>query len=210
MTTRITPVRRGRTPAFSGGLLAALLAGGALAAPEPPIPPEPAAGAQPYVQHISVATPGLPVGIGNVTTSSAEFLAAPLNVMGRLFPPSLIMRQQQELGLSSSQAEAIKAEMRNFQGKVVDIQWDLNDRQARLDALLEAEQIDAAAAESAIDAVLQSENALKKAHLVMLIAIRNALEPAQVAQLEKAQHGRFFVHPLDAPPAINYEFRSEE
>ncbi len=112
------------------------------------------------------------MAVGNVTTSTAEFLAAPLNVMGRLFPPSLIMRKQQDIALSPSQAEAIKTEMRNFQGKVVDIQWDLNERQARLDGLLEAEQIDAPAAESAIDAVL--------------------------------------VHPLEAPPAINDEFRSED
>lgn len=195
--------RPGAGAAFGRGALAGLLTvlgGAALAAPQPPEQPDP-----PQVRNFTVAASGVHTGISNLSAGSVDFLAAPLNVMGQLYPPSLIMRKQQEIGLSSSQAEAIKAEMRAFQSKVVDVQWDMNARQASLDGLLAADHIDAAAAEVAIDALLQSENALKKAHLLLLIAIRNTLEPAQIEQLDEARRGSFFVHPLEAAPPVPLE-----
>lgn len=165
--------------------------------PEPPLPPE--------VGTFNVAVPGMPTWIG---AGGADFMAAPVNIMGRLFPPSLIMRQQKDIALSDEQAEAIKAQMRDFQSRVVDVQWDLQSNQATLDSVLDADRIDGKAAESAIDAVLRSENALKKAHLTMLINIRNVLNAEQVGQLEKAQRGHFFVHPLDFDPPGDVKFET--
>jgi Spy/CpxP family protein refolding chaperone len=194
-------------------LLSAVLGIADAGAAQSPAPP--ASGAAPAPAR-ATATPGapdeahgpvfgfaaaraMPAEFGSFTAGSVDFLTAPLNVMGRLFPPSLIMRNQSDIDLTDQQADRIKASMREFQGQVVDVQWDLQTHQSRLDQLLEADQIDAAAADAAIDQVLASENALKKAHLGMLIAIRNALTAEQIATLEKAQRNHFFVQPLTAP-----------
>lgn len=107
-------------------------------------------------------------------------------VMGRLFPPTLIMQRQKELALTDQQQEAIKTELREFQSRVVDVQWDLQSSQGDLEAILAEETIDADAAGTAIDRVLAAENALKKLHLGLLIRIRNALNPDQVARLEES------------------------
>lgn len=114
-----------------------------------------------------------------------------LPVMGRLFPPNLIMQRQQTLGLTDRQTEAIKAEMRSFQSGVVDVQWDLQASQAELQGLLAQNTIDADAAGAAIDRVLAAENALKKLHLTLLIRIRNTLDDTQISKLETAMPPHF-------------------
>lgn len=128
-------------------------------------------------------------GPGTLTASPA--------VMGRLFPPTLIMQQQSALSLSDAQQENIKAELREFQSSVVDVQWDLQSAQGELEALLGKDRIDADAAATAIDRVLSAENALKKLHLTLLIRIRNLLEPEQINKLEARFSG---VHGVSMDP----------
>ena len=110
------------------------------------------------------------------------FSSSPM-VMGRLFPPTLIMQRQNELDLTDQQQETIKAELRDFQSRVVDVQWDLQSSQGELESLLAEDHIDPEAAGGAIDRVIAAETALKKLHLNLLIRIRNALTPEQIEKL---------------------------
>lgn len=106
-------------------------------------------------------------------------------MMGRLFPPDMIMRNQQRLALTDRQIKTIKDEMRSFQSGIVDIQWDLHEAQASLDKELAADRIDVDKALDLVDAVMRAENSLKKSHLALLIKIRNALNASQLDELEK-------------------------
>ena len=110
------------------------------------------------------------------------FATSPM-IMGRLFPPTLIMQRQNELDLTDQQQESIKAELRDFQSRVVDVQWDLQSSQGDLEALLAEDHIDPEAAGAAIDRLIAAENALKKLHLNLLIRIRNTLDPQQIEKL---------------------------
>ena len=40
-----------------------------------------------------------------------------------LYPPDILMRQQQALGISNQQRKDIAALVRDFQGKVTELQW---------------------------------------------------------------------------------------
>ncbi|HEX7038379.1 MAG TPA: periplasmic heavy metal sensor [Pseudomonadales bacterium] len=123
------------------------------------------------------------------TWGPGTMMATPA-LMGRLFPPTLIMQRQQELGLTEQQEETIKAELREFQSRVVDVQWDLQSNQGELEAILAEDRIDPDAARAAIDKVLNAENTLKKMHLMLLVRIRNALTPEQIDKLGE-RFGRF-------------------
>ena len=144
--------------------------------------------------------PGLPLMAWGPGT-----IASPSAVMGRLFPPTLIMQHQAELALSDGQKESIKAELRDFQSRVVDVQWDLQAAQGDLQSSLAEDRIDADAATTAIERVLDSENTLKKLHLTLLIRIRNVLNPEQVTKLETAlrkRHQPWTVPLAPEPPSL--------
>ena len=130
---------------------------------------------------------------GNFTTP-VDFIKNPSNnmvfissgaMLGKLFPPDLIMRNQDKLNLTSRQVTTIKNEMKAFQSGIVDIQWDLNEAQSNLDKELNNDKIDVDRALALVDSVMKAENDLKKSHLALLIKIRNALDASQLAELEK-------------------------
>jgi hypothetical protein len=108
---------------------------------------------------------------------------------GRLFPPAMVMQHQERLGLRPEQIDAIKAQMRNFQSDIVDVQWELHAASAALEQALSGDQIDSDDALARIDRVLAAENRLKRSHLRLLIDIRNQLDAGQIATLEQALPG---------------------
>jgi Heavy-metal resistance len=100
-----------------------------------------------------------------------------------LFPPELIMQHQRAIGLRPEQHQAIHAAMRSTQEHILDLQWRLLAATEDLTKLLAAEQIDEAAATAKADEVIHLEQQFKRAHLVLLIRIKNLLDPQQQAQL---------------------------
>jgi hypothetical protein len=119
-------------------------------------------------------------------------------MFGQLFPPSQIMRQQEKLNLSNKQIESIKKEMRAFQSGIVDIQWDLNSGQAKLNKELDKDSIDLEKTLSLMDSVLESEGKLKKSHMGLLIKIRNVLNEEQIKILKS--NPPFPFGPMGMPP----------
>jgi len=121
--------------------------------------------------------------------------------MGRLFTPDLIMRNQDKLNLSSRQVTTIKNEMKTFQSGIVDIQWDLNEAESRLEKELNTDKIDVDRSLATVDSVMKAENDLKKSHLALLIKIRNVLDASQLAELEKSTgfHASTMAMPVPSP-----------
>jgi Spy/CpxP family protein refolding chaperone len=105
----------------------------------------------------------------------------------QLFPPSLIMRQQGDLGLTSAQREAITQEIASAQTAMLDVRWQLEEKTAALSKLLAADKVDEAAALAQADEVVKLEDRLKRIRLGMLIRIKNLLTAAQQEALRKLQ-----------------------
>ncbi|HEX8109186.1 MAG TPA: periplasmic heavy metal sensor [Kofleriaceae bacterium] len=101
----------------------------------------------------------------------------------KLFPPDRIMGHQQELGLDDATRKTIVAQIQQFQAAAVKIQWDLKAAGDALANLLAAPAVDEAKALAEADKVMTLEHDLKKAHLTLLIRLKNALTPTQQARL---------------------------
>jgi len=100
-----------------------------------------------------------------------------------LFPPELVMQHQQDIGLRAEQRAAITKAIQDFQGKVVDLQWRMQEQSQRLASLLEKPAVDQAAALTQVDEVLSVEREVKRAHITLLINIKNTLSAEQQAKL---------------------------
>ncbi len=100
-----------------------------------------------------------------------------------LFPPELVMQNQQRIGLRENQRNEITAVIREFQGGVLDLQWEMQGETQRLGELLSASPVGEAAVLEQLDRVLAVEMQVKKAHITMLVRVKNALTQEQQRQL---------------------------
>jgi Spy/CpxP family protein refolding chaperone len=105
-----------------------------------------------------------------------------------LFPPELIMRHQRELGLSADQRTVITRAIQEFQAKSVELQWRMQDQTQRLAELLAKPAVEQDVALQQLDEVLAVEREVKRAHIGLLVQIKNALTPEQQTKLS-ALHG---------------------
>jgi Spy/CpxP family protein refolding chaperone len=104
-----------------------------------------------------------------------------------LFPPTLIMQHQTEIGLTPAQRDAMTKEMTDTQKAVLDLRWQLEEKTAALTTLLSADKVDEKAAMAQVDDVLKLEDQLKRLRLGFLIRVKNVLTPAQQDALRKLQ-----------------------
>ena len=102
----------------------------------------------------------------------------------KLFPPELIMAHQAELGLEDRQREAILKELEKAQAQFPRLQWQLQAASQQLSRLLDAPQVDEAKALAQAAEVMKLETEIKRAHLTLLIRIRNTLSDTQRSKLQ--------------------------
>jgi len=106
-----------------------------------------------------------------------------------LFPPELVMQQQQAIGLKPEQRTAITRAIKEFQGKVLDLQWQMQEETGRFGELLDKPLVDQAAALAQLDKVLAVEREVKRTHISLLIQIKNQLTAEQQARLTQLRAG---------------------
>ena len=97
------------------------------------------------------------------------------------------MQHQQDIALRPEQRAVITKAIQEFQTKVVDLQWRMQDQSQRLATLLEKPSVDQAAALAQVDEVLGVEREVKRAHMALLIQIKNTLSAEQQAKLAAAR-----------------------
>ncbi|MBI4516917.1 MAG: periplasmic heavy metal sensor [Deltaproteobacteria bacterium] len=102
-----------------------------------------------------------------------------------VFPPALLMRHQSEIGLTDAQRDKITQQMEEAQKALVAIQWEIERQSEKLAKLLSASPVDETAALAQAEQVMTAEHRLKKAHLTLLIRIKNELTPAQRDKLRQ-------------------------
>jgi len=118
-----------------------------------------------------------------VSTARAQSSPSPGDpIAEKLFPPELIMANQQELGIDDRQREAIVKEVQGLQARVVEVQWQMHAAVSELVKLLDAPKVDEAKTLAQADKVMGFEREVKRSHLTMLIRIRNLLTDAQRAK----------------------------
>jgi Spy/CpxP family protein refolding chaperone len=107
-----------------------------------------------------------------------------------LFPPELVMQQQQSLRLTPEQRTAITQGIRDFQIKMVDLQWKMQEEAQKLTELVQGAKVDEAQTLEQVDRVLEIEREIKRAHMALLVRIKNLLRPEQQVALTAFRAGK--------------------
>jgi Spy/CpxP family protein refolding chaperone len=102
-----------------------------------------------------------------------------------LFPPDLVMRHRQAIGLSAEQSEFIRTEVQKSQARFTDLQWQMMGEQETMANLLKQGHADEAQVLAELDKVLNLEREIKRAQLSLVIRIKNQLTPEQQAKLRE-------------------------
>lgn len=102
-----------------------------------------------------------------------------------LFPPQLVLRQQQQLGITDAQRKEIAGLVRDFQSSVTELQWELPNEQQKLRQILRSHPIDTETAIAQAKSVTEMESSFKLANFELLIAIKNVLTDEQVAMMTR-------------------------
>lgn len=105
-----------------------------------------------------------------------------------LFEPELIMKHRRGIDLTDEQRDAISRLIRDLQGQVVSLQWELQDDVAGLSQELRKPRIDLDRAQDRLQRVMTTERKIKEAHLTLLVRIKNALRPDQQEALQKLKN----------------------
>lgn len=101
-----------------------------------------------------------------------------------VFPPELVMKYSQEIGLDDRQRAAIRENVQSVQTKFLDLQWDLQEESQKLVRLLQANPVNEAAVLAEVDKVLALEREIKRAQISLLVKIKNLLTETQQAKLQ--------------------------
>ncbi|HEV8580495.1 MAG TPA: periplasmic heavy metal sensor [Thermoanaerobaculia bacterium] len=100
-----------------------------------------------------------------------------------VFPPELVMKYSQEIGLDDRQRAAIKDHVQGVQSKFLDAQWNLQEESQKLVRLLQAQPVNESAVLAEVDKVLALEREIKRAQISLLVKIKNLLSEPQQAKL---------------------------
>lgn len=112
------------------------------------------------------------------------FAQTPPDPVGdQLFPPELVMQHQRTIGLSPRQRTSITEAIGRTQGKLLELQWEMQAESEKLVGLLSAPAIVEATALAQVDRVLAVEREVKRRHLSLLIQIKNTLSREQQRKL---------------------------
>lgn len=128
---------------------------------------------------VSLAPPRLATN-----ATSPPVAREPLSAIeSRLYPAELVMEHAAELAITPSQRDAITKELDKSQAELVKLQWDLQTEKDHLVKILDDAKVDETKSRAAAAALMQRENAIKGAHLGLLVRIKNVLTAEQQAKL---------------------------
>lgn len=105
-------------------------------------------------------------------------------IRGKLFGPELILKHQSKLKLTEKQRDTIGAELKRVQAQAAESDWTLLTEASQLQEQIDQHPVDAKAVLAGVDRVFEAENRKKRLYMEMLVNIKNALTPEQVAYLK--------------------------
>jgi Spy/CpxP family protein refolding chaperone len=116
---------------------------------------------------------------------SAQQPPAPADPLASLFTPELIMQHRRAIELTDGQRDQITRMIGELQGRVTQLQWELLDEMEQLERILNGPRVDLDRSLDQMERVLDREAQIKRAHLEMLVRIKNLLRPEQQAELTR-------------------------
>ena len=105
--------------------------------------------------------------------------------MKLLYPPELVMQNHRAIGLSKDQRATITKAIGETQAQTVELGWSMQDAAAQLTEEMDRPRVDAKAALETAKEVMAIESQVKRAHLGLLIKIKNALSLEQQRKLDE-------------------------
>ena len=102
-----------------------------------------------------------------------------------LYPPDIIMRHQQRLGISDDQRRNISRAVKEFQSEVAELQWTMQNEQQLMRQSFSGYRIPTEEALARAERVLGLESEFKLAHFRLLIATKNELTEEQIDMINK-------------------------
>ena len=131
----------------------------------------------------SVTEAGIVLSPPKLSTGAPE---APLGAIeSKLFTPDVIMEHQAAIDVSAPQRDAILKEVDRGQTEIAHLQWDLQGEKEKLVHVLDADKVDETKAKDQAGRVMDDENRVKGAHLLMLVRIKNLLTADQQRKLRE-------------------------
>jgi len=111
---------------------------------------------------------------------------APHDPVGEaLFPPELVMQNQQAIGLDEAQKTFIRSEVLKAQTRFTELQWQLQDAMETLAGLMQQNPVGEQKVMAQLDKILPIEREVKRAQLTLMIRIKNMLTPEQQDKLRQ-------------------------
>ncbi len=104
-----------------------------------------------------------------------------------LFRPEVVMRNQEAIGLTPAQRDTISAAMTKAQQKLLSLRWEIEAKGEAAAPLFAAEKIDPGPALAAAGQLMTLEEQVKREHLTLLIAVKNALTAEQQTKLRELE-----------------------
>ena len=101
-----------------------------------------------------------------------------------VYPPDLVLRNQQEIDLTDAQRKSIRDLSLETQSTVAEIQWDMQETLQLMMELLADNSSSSEAVLTQLETVLKLENEVKITHMRLVLSIRDLLTPEQRTQLD--------------------------
>lgn len=119
-------------------------------------------------------------GVISITTKKGAGALGQEDPFARyLFPPELVMANQQAINLTDRQRSAIQQAMKDAQGKFIDAQFKMSGEGEKLQRLLQGTSVDEAKVLDQVDRVLTIEREIKHVQLTLMMKIKNQLTAEQ-------------------------------
>ena len=103
---------------------------------------------------------------------------------GELFGPEQIMENSEEIHITKDQRKAIRVEIRAAQSQLGDLQWDLQDKAEELQEEISTPTVDEDVSIGILTEMLDLEQKIKTAQMVLLIRMKNILTHEQIEVLK--------------------------
>lgn len=122
-----------------------------------------------------------PVPVGAVPTRAPQ----PDPLMSNLFPPDVIMQNQDAIKLTDEQRQYIIGEIQKVQTLATTVQWRLQAAMEHLGQTVHQDRPDEALAMAQLDSVLTQEREMKRAQIGLLIRLKDHLTAEQQTVLRQ-------------------------
>ena len=134
----------------------------------------------------SILTLILFAACGPLADLSVQAAPSPADpVAENIFDPAHILEHGEDIGLTDAQRDFIMTEMHGAEDRFSGLHQTLQKEMEATAALLKHNHVDETAALAQFEKMLDRERVIKRAHLALMVSLKNKLTPEQQAKLQE-------------------------